>query len=499
MSERNTCGPHFANSFIQRQFAVVGAIIVLCLLGVNTFTQQVITEVTGHFTLGFGAGSVPINTNYTWYDQGSTRNVGTQQPIPNMVAAIQNGFYSFSSNQLLPTVSTWSSCNGDSCDFGKYQSIAVCSACVDVTQNVSNPCPNGSCAATDYYTLPNGTLSLLANSGILNITSDTKYPMSSDLSPGPLIVRTLAMVANTAKSNATGAQATECAAWWCVKTYQSQMINNTLQETVLHSYTDTSAGAKTSYDSPDAIYLQPPECWINNTTPSNSSYCSYWAGAYTQVALQNFLAAPNASLPFPAFLSGFTTFSGQGDDRTYNYSSLLAGGLLSSSAVPSSVLGSIKYGFTQMAEQMTVNIRSMATADGGAEYSYSNGTQTEPKFHVRWGWLAYPIAIVAISLIFLAITIWITRRDESWKSSILPILFHSFGGVAREDFIKLDTVKEMRSESKRRKVSLGHHHGHTEFRAGMVKPWRHGTAREMSETAAGDVGALADILNQAQN
>lgn len=147
----------------RRQFAVFGALIIIFLLGVSTFTQNVITEIIQPFPFGPATGTVPINTNYTWRHTDITLRLGTQQPLPQMVAAIQNGFYSFSTIQRSMGVSAWTGCLGDSCDFGKCQSLTVCSKCADISHEVVNPCSAGSCTNTDYYTLKNGIdLSLVA-------------------------------------------------------------------------------------------------------------------------------------------------------------------------------------------------------------------------------------------------------------------------------------------------------------------------------------------------
>lgn len=72
-----------------RQIAVLGALIVILLLGVSTFSQNVITQVPHDFPWGNSTGWLPIQTNYSWYDTASSISIGDQQPVPQMVAAIQ--------------------------------------------------------------------------------------------------------------------------------------------------------------------------------------------------------------------------------------------------------------------------------------------------------------------------------------------------------------------------------------------------------------------------
>ena len=480
-----------------KQFAIFGALIIIFLLGVSTFTQQVITSVIKPFPLGFGNGVVPINTNYTWRDTDTTIRVGTQQPLPDMVAAIQDGFYSFSTVGGSQSVEAWTACYGDSCDFGQYQSIGVCSRCADISKSVDNPCPTGNCTSSDYYTFKNGSdLSLLTTNGILNLTADTDLPMNPDLQSevGPLLVRFHALVANHAGNNqSTGASATECAAWWCVKTYNGTIVNGTLHEDIIDHWTDKSPSARTHYRQPNDIILRPPQCFVNGTKPTNESFCEFHASAFSQNALQNFLAAPDESLPFNAFLSGSTVFYNHPEGSTFNSTSLLALGLVSATSVRRAIMEQIHFGFHKMAEQMTVSIRGALTQTYGSEYSYGKAFWRQQQFHVRWGWIAYPIVIVAAALVFLITTIWMTKKDEAWKASILPVIYHSFGGVDRDEFVKLDTVQDMKKASRNRKVSLAVNQGHAAFKAGKHVR-QHGRLYEMTQTMAGGAGKAGEIV-----
>ena len=236
---------------------------------------------------------------------------------------------------------------------------------------------------------------------------------------------------------------------------------------------------------------------MNNTTPKNQSYCTFTASSFAQIALQNFLAVPVKSTPFEPFLTGSVVYDGSGKSTTWNYTSLLAGGLISDTTVKSFVMDNIHLGFKKMAEQMTVSIRGEVAADGSSEYSYGSATWRQQQFHVRWGWLAYPIALVVISLLFLAGTIYKTRNQEVWKSSILPMIFHAFGGVDREQFVQLDTVEEMKAVSRGRRIYLGDDAGgHSMFIAGSTAP-QHGHRYEVGQTAASGAAHFMDAVGQA--
>lgn len=490
-----------ARKGMQRQFAAFGALIILLLLGVSTFTQNVITEEIAPFPLAPKRGYVPIQTNYTWFDKDTTLALGTQQPLPQMVAAIQNGFYSFSTQQRTNGVSAWTGCPGDTCDFGKYQSLAVCSKCEDISYDVVNPCPSGGCKDTDYYTLKNGVdLSLVATNGAVNLTADTKYPTMPKLASaaGPLIVTLNAIVANETWLNktGTGASAVQCAAWWCVKTYSGKVLNGTLNENLLGEWTDTSNAARTTYRQDENIHLHPPKCFIDDKPTDDPTWCSFKVGKETQVSLQNFLAVRDDSTPFQPFLSGSAVYNGIGANTTWNYTTLVAGGVIAASLAKKQVLANVEFGFNKMAEQMTVNIRGELDSDRYNEVSWGKAYWRQQEFHVRWGWLAYPITLVILSLAFLTGTIIKTRKQEVWKTSILPMIFHAFGGEDHEKFVKLDTIEEMKMASRGQKMSLGEQGGHSQFTAGDVVP-EHGRGHEMGQKVAGGFGEFMDAVGRA--
>ena len=243
-----------------------------------------------------------MSTNYTSYGKGTNNAVlGDQFPVPPMYAAIESGFYSTSSNQEGDSVALLAGCNTGFCNFGKYQSLAVCNLCIDVSDNITNPqgCANGQCPRKSFYSLPADVgLTLDANNGVINLTSDTLHPTEPAMAGiGPLIARFHALAANNFSNPGSGAFATECAAYWyvtpiknelkilstntiirCVQTYIGSVENSTLQETIITNWTNTSAEARTSYKQSESIILTPDDCFQNDSVPTNSSYCTHRVG-----------------------------------------------------------------------------------------------------------------------------------------------------------------------------------------------------------------------------
>lgn len=427
--------------------------------------------------MGNDTGLIPINTNYTWFDKGTTIDVGDQAPIPQMIAAMQAGFYSFSNGETVPTVAGASWCKGDACHFGNYDTLGVCGKCEQFRPDaVHNPCQDRDCTSDDYYTLTEGDsdLSLVALNGVLNLTSDTKHPVGEPISrqTGPLIARMMAMIANGAAYDKKGAGATavECAAWWCVQRYSAKIVNGTLRENLEHKWTDTSRNARTKYLQNEQVTLRPPNCVINGSKPTNASYCTFNAGAFTQAAIQNFLTGGNFSNRHNPFLSGSVVHSGLGKNETWNSTTLLAGAMASYSLTKQSFENKVWTGWETMTKYMTTSIRETISADNTWEYTYGYATNEEQKFHVRWGWIAYPVVVVVLSLVFLLVTMWVTRDDEPWKSSVLSLMFHAFSDKDREHFGDVNTAEEMEELIRTQKVRLVKEAGkeHLLFQSGTV-------------------------------
>lgn len=290
----------------------------------------------------------------------------------------------------------------------------------------------------------------------MSITSDGEYPVSVDLNAqaGPLIVRLLAMVRNGGIGGDVVGQ--ECAAWWCVNTYASNVTNGTLHEHQILSWTDLSLAARTSGSSQrSSINLIPPTCPVDGKNDSTPPQCEYWVGAEAHRAIQNYLSN-NATNVFGApFLTGSATEYTFRNQTSYNVTSLPIESILQPSSGQGDLGAVLQYAFDAMLQYMTVDLRTTRTS--GPDYpgwQYGRGYENEAAFEVQWAWLAFPIAIVSISLIFLVSTIIINRDDEIWKSSILAMMFHSFEDEDRKGLGDMNSAKAMKDSTRNQKVQL---------------------------------------------
>ena len=187
-----------------RHTAFWGAALIMALLGVGVFTQQVITirgqEREVYNNDGVSPATIPITHTYEdeWQYGATGATPGDQMPRIQTIAAIESGFLLPSSGlsideSLIDTVS----CPSGNCTWGLYSTLSLCWSCTDISNQIlcrdayqdPSSCPKG-----ERTRLPDNSVSLDYNTGVVNITSDDQYPKYSNYTnPGPLVARMLGL------------------------------------------------------------------------------------------------------------------------------------------------------------------------------------------------------------------------------------------------------------------------------------------------------------------
>jgi hypothetical protein len=106
--------------------------------------------------------------------------------------------------------------------------------------------------------------------------------------------------------------------------------------------------------------------------------------------------------------------------------------------------------FESMASALTTHARSKVCN------SIKNGMAwtMESYVHVRWLWMILPIALVVLSLVFLIITVFHTRKQYIWKSSPLALLFSDLRIDGAEPLRPDPTLRGMEITSRKMDVYL---------------------------------------------
>jgi hypothetical protein len=130
-----------------KSLAALGALLTIMLLAIDTFFQQV-TDQPERWTLYGGEGLVPRTVRYdpeVVYEWDSTDDVPIAQPNRDYKAALDPLFYdrngteysNMSNNSQLDLPF---SCPTSVCKWAPYQTLGVCSACVDISSLLTYEC-----------------------------------------------------------------------------------------------------------------------------------------------------------------------------------------------------------------------------------------------------------------------------------------------------------------------------------------------------------------------
>ena len=91
--------------------------------------------------------------------------------------------------------------------------------------------------------------------------------------------------------------------------------------------------------------------------------------------------------------------------------------------------------FNQMATSFTNFMRTTPSLSAPNDDQYAPLVYTtEIYVHVRWGWLAFPLALLLLGQVFLGLTIHQTkrRRVEPWKGARIPLLLAEVDDIVKE-------------------------------------------------------------------
>lgn len=375
-------------------------------------------------------------------------------PEFNMKAAIYDGL--FKPKEVTDYVPT---CDTGNCTFPVFDSLAVCSKCLDISQDVThfNPPSNPSNLTGTQnvtYNLPAGAqveFSVLFQGQ--QLAMGPEIVITSVLPPGytkqvlglenPLLslailqfpeVKQLIQDGNYYNTIPTTHQ---CAVYFCVNTYQVTVENNIPNTTVVSSWTSnngtpTVGGALQpgGMDGTQDGVLQLPD---NDVGENNNTY-TIAAGT---------LANLQAWLNVTVVGSMNTSFSQVEGGVTWANDELV---VMNCTTDWDFLMG-------KLALAMTTYIRDPSQSPNTANFVYGIASSIETYVHVQWQWITLPTALVGMSILFLGGTM---MRNESkhalaWKSSSLALLFHGLEGVRKNTGEGMD---EMRAVARKTRVVL---------------------------------------------
>lgn len=184
----------------------------------------------------------------------------------------------------------------------------------------------------------------------------------------------------------------------CIKTYEGYVENGAFRERILTSWlNDTARSTNYTLDpdiESDRILLHPP------------------SSAFQKTKQVGFAFSRNARVSFTAGIDGGITSGNPTLGEDYSVSDTFA---------RSYGTGNISHSIENIALVATKVLRELPS-DGQANATGIT-RRADTYIKVRWRWLAFPLALEGITLVFLLLTIMKSRMAdmENWKSSSLAI------------------------------------------------------------------------------
>lgn len=378
-------------------------------------TQQVISYYPVHLPTQNTFQNVTIPQQW-----GFTSNSSEIQP--SIKSAINSSLSSSSSNSWPPSTPSGLT----------YQSLAVCASCTNKTMCTEEGLDS---QKEDYLRMK------------------AWLPRGPSKDPHLPIINTFYIVSRPDNQEP---QAGECALYWCLKTYPIRVDDNsTLIVIQSPSYNRSNNGSD-----------------VYNIGPANADQKPFWVDVSSSKQISDWMSrqltggygdekGPEHTRPQPRGKD--SEHCGWNPDLK-NVPNTASDAIV---ALGNSSSGSIENKFCDIAAALTDQIQSSPRPDepttfiGKAKVVRTSQTTitTNLVIHVQWAWLALPIHLVVLALIFQIITMVRTSRRKTaiWKSSTLALFFHGRGvreGVHSTGGAGMDDMAVMEDLAGRMKVRL---------------------------------------------
>lgn len=480
-----------------KALAAFGALITLFALALDPFFQQVV-DFPERWALN-GTSQIPRVIQYK-PTIGVQIKGGQQVALQDQsLQAVADAFFYDNGTQPVAfgtgiRADIPLSCPSSNCTWPSYETLGVCSQCVEVPQLLTWGCFN---TTLDWVGNLTG-FNTNATSGrmcgfFLNATSGAPVMMSGykeelgGVKGEVLITRILPLVTNPKRTSLydgsihfkhirnpivdalivgalNGADsvyhnqtptAHECVVSWCVKTIKSSYYLATYQEEVTQTFFNTTDGPypweevsfrqTAGLNSTDQFYL--PNGNISIQAPRDGRNIS-WYGVSNDTAFATIFSFDDI---FPSFITAANATM----QPFLRYKVAQKGPLLRNVDLNPWVLpNNVTHHMERFATALTNAIRSSNSHEMFMGLAYDR----ENFVSVRWEWLTLPLGLLILSLIFLVATIVKTSKERDqvgvWKTSALATLLYGLPDHYQERITNRASLGTPRAKAKKLKVKL---------------------------------------------
>lgn len=374
-------------------------------------------------------------------------------------------FYGLSQPDSLISQQTQRSCPSGNCTWDTFTSLAVCSGCNDLSNQIekkdlgmTSPLtvsldttnPGAFVRQVTEYRLPNG---LTGDSSILMTAYGTGNEAESvSFTSHDTLIWSMTMMNFTVKEKPTASfnvSAIECGLWYCVNSYNSTVKNGDLAETI------EPAPSKREPDSWQPV-LGPTDFGVVAPPPNTINYDKI-SSSVRRTDLQlgkGFNLSQTAIYSISDLMSTTFASSVRISQKGINAWVLASDGTTYSPTAMQSLYNSqnLEATFASLAKSMTNNIRQNSdnnTVVNGKEGKYLVLIQ------VRGWFLTLPVILIVGGAAFLTIVLHYTHKSKIavWGTNALPIV--ALGGKMGPVFDDNDMrASKMEKDAKRQLVQF---------------------------------------------
>ncbi|KAI9712054.1 MAG: hypothetical protein M1820_001763 [Bogoriella megaspora] len=412
-------------------FGSFGATVAIVSLALGPFVQQIV-EYRTRTVARPGLAIIPRALNYSGALPGISSSTG-YVPILPMKSAVYNGLFAENNK---PAASLPFTCPTGNCTWPAYDTLAICSECIDVSSVMERYCgPNETEEKQQNldacgWRVPQGAL-LNSSTDVFSMTPF--FPSPQGDMPYTTIMK-LAFMGTESQSvaNVLNPWALQCTLSFCVQTISSIIVTGDLVENVTHVIHNSTIVDMTSSE-----LISARDRNSTGTTPSYPVYIDTPSKFPYQVSMGAKLALTGWFSTL--FRAGSATRSASSYNRTISSANsdavavnLTVGISSGETFFDTDIVTAFYWNYYQYPNGIQLLLSDLATSMTVAMRSFTSGVQEvrgvaetmESYVHVRWAFLALPLAVVVSAALFLVCVIWRTKRVgcKAWKGSALAIL-----------------------------------------------------------------------------
>ncbi|PUU77161.1 hypothetical protein B9Z19DRAFT_192131 [Tuber borchii] len=399
-------------------------------MGLGVAQQQLLSYPNRSIVLPNSTSTVTRANRFDTYQNVTSSGTTTPEISFSLLSSIYNAALSGPAGSISTVNQPFFTCTSGNCTFPPFATLAVCSECFDVSDDVQSSCDANSLCSANFEGLKAQSWQQPDNNNINTILNQTYLPLeNSTMLKGGVAGRSspFSTLAYLQAKSETGNwpptyHGTECALFWCVKTVNAKVSKGVYSEKVISTDTDITIESNGER---------------RFSLANGTEVTSFVITPLAQESIQG-------SGGVTQHLSGWA--KGSGYNRVFS-SDLMQG--FSTQANVTEVM-------SRVATAMTNRLRDF---DGTTPPVNGTTLGKESFIRVRWAWLAFPVALWIFSLIFLLTVVVMSREGETkwgmraWGANSLALMFHGLDEDARSR-IREGEWEEMEDLSERLWVKL---------------------------------------------